>query len=259
MITVLCDDIITTKRIPEGLIDLTITSPPYNMDKNYNGVGGVYNDSVSWGDYMCFTSTWLEKVYNLSAEDGRLCLNIPLDNNVGGQKSAYADIVETAKRVGWKYHTTIVWHGGNIHKRTAWGSFCSPSAPWVYAPVEMIVVMYKGDTWKKRVRKTKGVIDITKEEFIAWTNGMWDFKPASAKRTGHPAPFNIELPTRCMKLFSYVGDMILDPFNGSGTTMVACGNNRRRGIGVDTNPDYCKLAQKRIETETKCVDAEKVL
>ena len=84
-----------------------------------------------------------------------------------------------------------------------------------------------------------------------WTNGVWTFSGESKKRVGHPAPFPIELPKRCIKLFSYIGDVILDPFLGSGTTLIACHKFKRVGIGVDIDKEYCDLAIKRLEDEAK--------
>lgn len=174
-------------------------------------------------------------------------MNIPLDKNKGGARSVAADLTTVAKEVGFNYHSTIIWNEGNISRRTAWGSYLSASAPYVIAPVEVIVVLYKKH-WKKQ---TKGVSDITKEEFIGWTNGLWTFNGESKKRVGHPAPFPIELPKRCIKLFSYVGDTILDPFLGSGTTLIACQMHERKGIGIELDEEYFRLAVRRIRTECR--------
>jgi site-specific DNA-methyltransferase (adenine-specific) len=156
-----------------------------------------------------------------------------------------ADITTVAKDVGWKYHSTIVWNEQNISRRTAWGSWMSASAPYVIAPVETILVMYKA-RWEK-IRK--GESDITRDEFIQWTNGVWNFSGESKTKIGHPAPFPVELPKRCIKLFSYKGGVVLDPFLGSGTTLIACLRTSRIGIGVEINRDYCRLAAKRIRQE----------
>ena len=172
--------------------------------------------------------------------------NIPLDKNKGGQRSVGADITKIAKDIGWKYHSTIIWNEGNISRRTAWGSWLSASAPYVIAPVEVIVVLYKKH-WKKL---SYGKSDIAKKEFLDWTNGVWTFTGESKTKIGHPAPFPVELPRRCIKLFSYTKDIILDPFLGSGSTLIACLENKRKGIGVDIDEHYCDLAKKRILTYT---------
>jgi len=128
------------------------------------------------------------------------------------------------------------------------GSWLSASAPYVIAPVELILILYK-DKWKKNDRKNS---DISKEEFIEWTNGLWTFHGQNKKGAGgHPAPFPIELPRRCIKLFSYVGDIVFDPFLGSGTTLIAAYLNNRKGIGVEVDKDYCDIAIKRLKNEAK--------
>jgi site-specific DNA-methyltransferase (adenine-specific) len=220
-------------------VDLVITSPPYNLSIEY----GTFNDALHYEEYLKFTELWLKKVFLLLREDGRICLNIPLDKNKNGQRPVYADIVKIAQSIGFKYKTTIVWNEQNISRRTAWGSWMSASAPNVIAPVEMIVVFYK-KSWKKL---KKGITTITKNEFIEWTNGVWTFSGESKKRVGHPAPFPIELPKRCIRLFSYKEDLILDPFLGSGTTLIASLLEGRRAIGVEINPEYVKLAIDRIK------------
>jgi site-specific DNA-methyltransferase (adenine-specific) len=227
--------------IPEDSIDLIVTSPPYNVGIDYNS----HNDTISYKEYLDWTGEWLEKAYRLMKSDGRMCLNIPLDKNKGGQQSVYADITTIAKKVGLKYHSTVIWNEGNISRRTAWGSWLSASAPYVIAPVETIVILYK-DNWKKHRR---GRSDITKNEFIEWTNGLWTFSGESKKKIGHPAPFPVELPRRCIKLFSYVGDTVLDPFLGSGSTAIAAYKLNRKAIGVEIDETYFRLAIKRIMKE----------
>ncbi len=233
------DDFLKTQTIKENSIDLVVTSPPYNVDVQYEN----YRDDIPYDEYLVFTRKWLAKCYALVKDDGRMCLNIPLDKNKGGQQSVCADITTIAKEVGWKYHATIIWNEQNISRRTAWGSWLSASAPFVIAPVEVIVVLYK----KKWEKTRKGTSDITRDEFIGWTNAVWNFSGESRNKIGHPSPFPVELPKRCIKLFSFVGDTVLDPFLGSGTTLVACLENKRAGIGVEINKNYCELSVRRLK------------
>ena len=234
---------ITELDIPASSVDLIVTSPPYNVDIQYNS----HEDGASYENYLRFTEQWLDKCYDLARDDGRFCLNIPLDKNKGGQQSVCADITSIAKQVGWQYHSTIVWNEGNISRRTAWGSWMSASAPYVIAPVEVIVVLYK-ERWKKTSGSREN--DITKQEFMDWTNGVWTFNGQSKKGAGgHPAAFPVELPRRCIKLFSFVGDTVLDPFVGSGSTLIAASQNGRKGIGVEIDEDYCDIAVQRLKRE----------
>jgi site-specific DNA-methyltransferase (adenine-specific) len=117
-----------------------------------------------------------------------------------------------------------------------------------------LIIIFCKNTWKKTSGSKQS--DITRDEFMAWTNGMWTFNGESKKRVGHPAPFPLELPRRCIKMFSYVGDTVLDPFMGSGTTLIAAGQLGRKGIGLDVDKGYCKLAQARIEKEAELVQSK---
>jgi site-specific DNA-methyltransferase (adenine-specific) len=237
------EDILKISSIEDSSIDLIVTSPPYNVDIHYNS----HADNLTYEEYLEFTRKWIKKCFDLSKVEGRFLLNIPLDKNKGGQKSVGADITKIAKDIGWKYHSTIIWNEGNISRRTAWGSFMSASAPYVIAPVELILVLYK-DSWKKTGESRKN--DITKQEFMEWTNGVWTFQGQSKKGAGgHPAPFPIELPKRCIKLFSFVGETVLDPFLGSGSTLIASSLYNRKGIGVEIDKSYCDIALKRIQQE----------
>ena len=246
-IKIIKDDVLLTNEIQEKSVDLIVTSPPYNVDIKYNS----HDDQISYEKYLEFSYKWLSKCFEWLKDDGRLCLNVPLDKNKGGQQSVGADLTILAKKIGYRYHSTIIWNEGNISRRTAWGSWLSASAPYVIAPVELIIILYKKD-WKKNNKKMS---DITKSEFIEWTNGLWTFPGQNKKGAGgHPAPFPVELPRRCIKLFSFIGDTILDPFMGSGSTMIASILNNRKGIGIEVDNEYYEIAKKRIFEETKILN-----
>ena len=235
---------LTTRQIAPESIDLIVTSPPYNLDIKYKSS----SDRLPYDDYLSFSKQWMRRAYEWLKPDGRMCLNVPLDKNKGGHQSVGADITSIAKKVGFQYHSTIIWNEGNISKTSAWGSWKSASCPYVIAPVELIILLYK-ESWK-RAQGSK-ISDISREEFISWTNGVWTFSGEKKSKIGHPAPFPVELPKRCIKLFSFVGDTVLDPFMGSGTTVVAAKQNNRNGIGIDIDQDYCALAMHRVLKETK--------
>jgi site-specific DNA-methyltransferase (adenine-specific) len=229
--------------LPKSSVDLIVTSPPYNVGIDY----GAYKDDLPYNRYIEFTRRWLAKAYALAKPGGRLCLNVPLDtkkidSEEEGFRPIYADLVHAALRAGWHYMSTIVWHKGMIAVPKARSV---PEVPYVIAPVEMIAVFYKG-FWRRRGRP-----DITSSEYNRWSLGLWNISGEGAKRVGHPAPFPLELPRRCIKLFSFPGDLVLDPFMGSGTTLVAAALLGRRAIGVELNRQYCELARQRLIREAK--------
>lgn len=240
--------VLEKKTFDKEFIDLIVTSPPYNVGIEYNS----NDDTLSYQQYLEFSEKWMKNCFDWSKPQARFLLNIPLDKNKGGQKSVGADLTTIAQKIGWKYHSTIVWNEGNISRRTAWGSWLSASAPFVIAPVELIVVLYKGD-WKKTGGTRQS--DISKQDFMDWTNGLWTFNGQSKKGAGgHPAAFPIQLPHRAIKLFSYIRDVVFDPFAGSGTTLIAASNNNRIGIGLEIDKHYCEVAKQRIINETGTID-----
>jgi len=244
-------DVLNINTFEKEFADLIVTSPPYNVGIEYNS----NNDELSYEKYLEFSERWMTNCFKWSKTQARFLLNIPLDKNKGGQKSVGADLTHIAQKVGWKYHSTIIWNEGNISRRTAWGSWLSASAPYVIAPVELILVLYKED-WKK----TNGskISDISKEQFMEWTNGIWTFNGESKKRIGHPAPFPRDLPHRAIKLFSYVKDIVFDPFTGSGTTLIEAVNNNRIAIGLEIDSNYCELAKNRIINNTNTLELSNV-
>ena len=236
---IICGDSIQIlKTFPRRFVDITITSPPFNLNKKYD----KYNDNILYSDYLTFTKEWLKEVLQVSKITGRLCLDVPLDVNLGGHHSFYVDIANIVQEVGWKYKVTIIWNKTQITGRTAWGSWQSPSAPSVTTPVEMIGVFYK-EKWKRENIKNK-ISDITKEQFIEWTYGVWTFPYKSSKE--HPAAFPEEVPKRLLKLFSFRDDVVLDPFNGIGTTCIVAKELQRKYIGIDISEEYCKIAERRV-------------
>ena len=235
---IMCENMLDTSVIEDAHIDLIITSPPYNLDIDYKSS----NDNLDYDDYLEFTHDWLEKCLKWAKPDGRLCLNIPIDTSKNEHRSIGSDITRVAQDVGWKYRTTIIWNKGKVNGGNAKGSYKSASAPNVISPIELVIVFYK-ETWRK---SSKGTSDITEKEFQEWTNGSWSFPGEKRRKNGHPAPFPEELPKRCIKLFSYVGDIVLDPFMGSGTTIITANKLGRKAIGIEISRDYCTIALDRL-------------
>ncbi|HEX6977321.1 MAG TPA: site-specific DNA-methyltransferase [Patescibacteria group bacterium] len=214
------EDFLKTDLIGKESVDLVVTSPPYNVDIKYNS----HKDNLSYKEYIEFSRKWLNKAFSLMKSGGRLCLNVPLDTDKDGKRSIYADLTVIAKKVGFKYKGTIIWNKQNVKNKYA----------MVFSKnIEVIIIFYK-DEWKP-----------VKKEYMEWVNETWKFSGENATRMGHPAAFPIELPTRLIKMFSEKEDVVLDPFMGSGTTLVAAKKNERKGIGVEIDEKYCELARTR--------------
>ena len=140
----------------------------------------------------------------------------------------------------------ILWEKHNYNcKYTAWGSWKSPSNPYLKYTWEFLEIFAKGDL---KHEGCKEFADITSDEFKKWVYAKWDIPPEiSMKKWGHPAMFPEELAKRVIKLFSFQNDIILDPFNGVGTTTKVAKKLNRRYVGIDVSEEYCKKAKKRLE------------
>lgn len=225
------------KEIPNNSIHLMITSPPYNVSKEYD-------DDLSLEEYLNLLENAFKETYRVLVNGGRACINIA---NVG--RKPYIPLSDYISRImigiGYNMRGEIIWNkAASASPSTAWGSWQSAANPILRDIHEYILVFSKGDYKREKGGKENS---ITKEQFMEWTKSIWTMKAESAKRIGHPAPFPEELPYRLIQMYSYEGDIILDPFMGSGTTAVAALNSNRKFVGYDTNSDYIALANKRIE------------
>ncbi len=231
------DCIIGLKLLPENSVDLIITSPPYNLNISYQD----HKDDMSLESYYKWCQIWIKECFRVLKDGGRFCLQIGCFQPQLNEPS-YSTFTKLFQDVGFTFREFIIWNKNQIPKRTAWGSWMSPSNPRILPPFEMIINFHKGSP--KIIQK--GETDLTKEEFIQWTNGLWVIAPESAKKRNHPAPFPEELAYRCIKMHSYIGGVVLDPFNGSGTTTSVAKRLGRSYIGFDITSEYCKLAEDRL-------------
>lgn len=235
------DCIYGMSKLNECSIDLIVTSPPYNLGLKYD----VYNDSIDLEDYYKFQELWLRSAYRLLKNDGRICINHYLSCGTAKLRTAPLMHINTiAESIGFKHHGVAIWDDITLSKRTAWGSWLSSSAPYVNSPHEGILILYK-DRWK---RDTKGKTDITKEEFMEACSGVWKIAPEK-KRHICPAPFPVALPSRCIRLLSYEGDTVLDPFMGNATTGVACVQSNRNFVGFEISEPYFMYGKGRMDGE----------
>jgi len=232
---IFCKSSENMSEIPDNSVHLIITSPPYN-------VGKEYDENLSLDEYRNFLKRVFSECFRVLVDGGRVCINIA---NIGRKPyiPLHAFIIQDMLEIGYLMRGEIIWDKGNSGVSTAWGSWKSASNPVLRDVHEYILVFQKGSF--KRERKNKEDT-ISKEEFLEFTKSIWSFKPESAKKVGHPAPFPIELPKRCIQLYSFKKDVVLDPFCGSGTTCLASKQLGRYYIGYDIKEEYCKIAQKRL-------------
>ena len=225
-----CGDVVETLKIldPES-VDLVVTSPPYGVGKDYEvDVGKEEYTKLVWD-----TCNGLKLVLK---PDGRFCCNVPLTMNYNKTLSLVMHKWMTAfLGTGLNIRDIIIWNQSNSGDATAWGSFKSASSPWLRHQCECIIVGFK-DQWKK-IRK--GESDITTDEFMKYVVDLWTMP--CARHPDHPAVFPNELPYRCIKLFSYTGDVVLDPFCGTGTTLETAKGLGRSSIGIDKLGKYCDI------------------
>jgi site-specific DNA-methyltransferase (adenine-specific) len=224
-------------ELPDNSVHLMITSPPYNVTKEYD-------QNLTLQQYLTLIHNVMKEVYRVLVNGGRACINIA---NVG--RKPYIPLSDYINKImvdiGYNFRGEIIWDkGASAGGSCAWGSWCSASNPSLRDTHEYILVFSKGN-----LKREKGVNTISSEDFMAWTKSIWRMNTESAKRVKHPAPFPLELPHRLINLYSYRGDVVLDPFMGSGTTAIAAIRNGRNYVGYDISAEYAKIAFERIQKE----------
>ena len=206
-----------------------------------------YDDSRPSNEYHKFMQDTWKEVYRVLKVGGRLCLNVPATTAKPIRENFLQNTCNDVDLAGFEYRNTIIWDKQNMSKRTAWGSFAMPSNPWAIPPFESILVYHKESP---KMIGERSDIDITKEEFIAWSNALWKFAPEN-RVPEHPAVFPKELPKRCMKFWSYMNCTVLDPFLGAGTTAMVANEHNRNCIGIEIDEKYVDLSIKRVFGDKK--------
>lgn len=222
-------------QLPDDCVALMVTSPPYN-------VGKEYDEDLDLNEYLDLLRRVFTETYRVLEPGGRVAINVanlgrkpylPLNHLVG----------MLITEIGFLLRGEIIWQkakaaGGS----TAWGSWQSAKNPTLRDVHEYVLVASKESFRRERA----GEDTISKEEFLEGTMSLWDILPESARRVGHPAPFPVELPHRLIQLYTFAGDIVLDPFLGSGSTAIAAVQAGRHYVGYETDPGYVALAEKRI-------------
>ncbi|NLC63028.1 MAG: site-specific DNA-methyltransferase [Thermoanaerobacterales bacterium] len=224
-------------EIPDNSVHLMITSPPYNVKKEYD-------KDMSLEEYRQLLYKVFQETYKKLVTGGRACINIA---NLGRKPyiPLHSYIIEDMLKIGYFMRGEIIWDkASSASPSTAWGSWMSASNPVLRDTHEYILVISKESFSRKKKDKQN---TITKEQFLERTKSVWTFSAVSARCIGHPAPFPEELPYRLIQLYSFIGDVILDPFCGSGTTCLAALKSKRYYIGYDIKHEYVELANNRIK------------
>jgi DNA modification methylase len=229
-------------QVSSNSVTLIITSPPYNVNKSYTG----YKDQSGLDEYLNYLDDTWKECFRILRPGGRLCINIA---NIG--RSPYLPLesyfIQRLLKIGFFMRGQIIWDkDSSVGVSTAWGSWLSPTNPTLRDVHEYILIFSKQTNTLKKSEESADP-DITKEEFLEFTKSHWKFPTENAKKIGHPAPFPVELPYRCIKLFSFPGDLVLDPFVGSGTTCLAAKKTQRHYLGFDIDPSYVELSNTRLQ------------
>ena len=248
-------------EMPEKSVDLIVTSPPYGVGIEYD----TFQDDMEFAQYKVFSNNWLREAYRVLKDDGRIALNIPYEINrqeKGGRVFMAAEIWNIMQSIGFKFYGIVDLEEESPHrsKTTAWGSWMSPSAPYIYNPKECVILAYK----KHHIKKVKGetqwspvmveqedgkekktYTEEQKREFIDLVYGQWKYFADTRQMT--KATFSLDIPNKAIKILTYKNDLVLDPFAGSGTSLVAAEIQNRRWIGIEISSNYCEVAKKRIK------------
>ncbi|HXZ83310.1 MAG TPA: site-specific DNA-methyltransferase [Acidimicrobiales bacterium] len=239
--------------VPSKSVALVCSSPPYFSGKQYEEEMGHGHVPATYVEYLGQLADVFAECLRVLEPGGRIAINVA---NLGRKpyRSLSSDVTRILQDdLGFLLRGEILWQkAAGASGNCAWGSFMKPSNPVLRDVTERVIVASKGRfdrALDAKTRETRGLpceATISKDDFLAWTLDVWHIAPESATRVGHPAPFPVDLPRRLIELYTYKGDVVLDPFIGSGTTAVAAIATRRHYVGYETDPDYVGLAERRV-------------
>jgi len=224
-------------ELPENSVHLMVTSPPYN-------VGKEYDRDFTLEEYLEFLGRVWGEVYRVLVPGGRACVNVA---NLGRKPyiPLHSYIIQGMLDQGFLMRGEIIWNkAASASPSTAWGSWRSPANPTLRDVHEYLLIFSKAAFARKNPGKRPSTI--SRDEFLEFTKSVWTFPAVSAKSVGHPAPFPVELPHRLIQLYTFEGEVVLDPFMGSGQTGIAALLADRRYVGYEIEAEYVRLAQRRI-------------
>lgn len=235
--TVILSSAENMKEISDNTLHLMVTSPPYNVTKEYD-------KDLSLKEYLQLLRNVFSETYRVLVYGGRACINVA---NLG--RKPYIPLSDYISQmmidIGYLMRGEIIWYkGAGAGVSMAWGSWQSAANPVLRDTHEYILVFSKGSFSHKKPEDKEDTI--TRDQFMEWTKSVWIMNPESAKKVGHPAPFPVELPYRLIQLYTYKGDIVLDPFMGSGSTAIAALKSDRKYVGYDIDPEFVKLTEERV-------------
>ena len=215
-------------ELPDNCLHLMITSPPYNVSKEYD-------EDMSLTEYLVMLGNIFSETYRVLVEGGRACINVA---NLG--RKPYIPLTDYISQImleiGFRMRGEIIWiKGAGAGVSMAWGSWMSASNPVLRDVHEYILVFSKGSFGRVKQKDREYESTIERDQFMEWTKSVWDMNTESAKKVGHPAPFPLELPNRLIQLYSFNGDIVLDPLMGSGETAIAALNYNRKYLGYEND------------------------
>jgi len=245
--------------IRDESVHLVLTSPPYWNLKRYNENPDQMGHIDDYETFLAELKKVWEHAFRVLVPGGRLvCVvgDVCVSRREFGRHLVFplhSDISVMCRHIGFDNLNPIIWH------KIANASYEVPNGAKFlgkpYEPnaiikndMEFILMQRKPGGYRKPTEEQRRQSMIDKKDFNRWFQQIWNIPGASTKK--HPAPFPLELATRLVRMFSFVGDTVLDPFCGSGTTMVAAFKNSRNSIGVEIDPEYCRMAARYLKTET---------
>ena len=258
---IFCGDARDMGAVEDGSVALVVTSPPYFAGKEYEQALGEGHVPGSYIEYLRMLRDVFTECRRVLEPGGRIAVNVA---NLGRRpfRNLAADVTRILQDdLGLLLRGEVVWlKAEGASGSCAWGSFCRASNPVLRDLSERVVVACKGRFDRAIPAKRRAGLGlphestISKEEFMAATLDVWRIRPESARKVGHPAPFPVALPERFIQLFTYRGDVVLDPFMGAGSTAVAAARTDRGYVGFDTDPAYVDLAMERVAAEGVAVE-----